>query len=254
MLVLDVDWDVVGVVVVVAVVVPVVVGVCAGVVVVVSDVVPVVVPVNVAVVVGVDVKVEVGVSVMLVVCVEVSVVVWVDERELVLVLVGVVESVVVRVDVRVVVALVVAVVVGVVTSQLWNPPPMYASVIALMVSAASLQSDASKKYLSKPHFILAASPAGPRNSEMAVLSTPTVVSHDSASFRMFVVTPLSSVASHDIALTDDEHVFSTAFKTSRCESQSCVGLTYSSEPSASDVHSNAPLKTVVVCEVVCDDV
>ena len=85
---------------------------------------------------------------------------------------------------------------------------------------------------------------------MAVLSTPTVVSHDSASFRMFVATPLSSVASHDIALTDDEHVFSTAFKTSRCESQSCVGLTYSSEPSASDVHSNAPLKTVVVGVVV----
>ena len=135
------------------------------------------------------------------------------------------EGLVVAVDVAVVVRVVVAdvvgddvgvlvcVVVGVVTWQSWNPPAMYASVITLMVAAASSQLLLSRKYLVKPHCMFSAVPAGPRNSVMALFRTPTVVPHDDASATRFMNSPLSSTRLHTTAFTEEEQAFSTVVRT-----------------------------------------
>ena len=155
-----------------------------------------------------------GVVVCDVVCDEVAVVVvvGVEVADVVRELVAVVVTVEVAVEVGVEVADVVGLVVGVVTSQSWNPPAAYASVISFSVAAAALQSDESTKNLVNEHTrSSSSSPAGPRNSVMAAVSAAAVASHaDVVSTIAAYSTLLIAAASHDSVPAVVGHASSTA--------------------------------------------
>ena len=171
----------------------------------------VVAPVLVTDVVGVVVSVVVGVVVEDVVGVVVRVVV------------GLLVTVVVGVDVTVVVG----VVVGVVTSQFWNPPAANASVMALIVSAVSEHALESNRSEPKTQPTFSLTPAGPRNSRIALFIADAVLPHSAeATVRDSNPGALSHITSAEAA-NEGLQAKSTSFKTCTCATHDCVASTKS---------------------------
>ena len=144
----------------------------------------------------------------------------------------------VAVDVGVEVAVVVADVVGVVTSQFWNRPARYASVIRLSVPAVSSQllSPPSVKYFenAQPMVGDAVPSAGPRNSWAAKLMAFAVsvqLPPPPSSTSAGNVSPSSTVSSHDtdpgttarsVPANSAAHTATKSLMAAACASQLCV--------------------------------
>lgn len=211
-----------------------------------ADVVGVLVPV----VVREDVTVVVGE----VVVVGVVVVVWVEVA--VVVVVKLVVWLVVKV---VVVGDVVADVVGVVTRQSSKPPRMYASAMAFIVSATSLQASSLVLNPAPKHATVTATPEGPRYSDNADDSASAVAEHVSKSscppskFVRILSYPIEEA--HPIVpvcSAEEEQTPKTRFKTLACAAH-VVASPLSARKRAAPpdfVQKKAPMYGVVVWVVV----